>query len=214
MWSKNNDLNRWFRKVDVLDKDMYDSLRQDIEKTRLYSACLSGSTYVSVNNLNNIYDIIKNRENYNWSINLSSSPYSVGPTPPDYKTIDNNTFDEFYNKYIYEYGLTLKNKFTPIKLINDVIDNYYEVDVATTAALEGIGSYQPGLVIDGVILKEGHKVLIKDQKSFVTLPSSTDPDDYFETSYFVEEDNVTSIRYSYYNSDNGIYQYTNSSVVS
>lgn len=213
MWTKNVDNNRWYKKLDILEKDEYDSLKQEIEKTRLYSACLSGSTYVSVNNLNDIYDIIKIRNNYNWCIGTASSPYSIGPIPSDYKVIDNSTFQEYYNKYTFEYGMTLKNKFTPIKLINDVIDNYYEVDVATTEALDGIGNYQPGLIIDGIILKDGHRVLVKDQKSFINLPSITDPDVYFNTTYFIEEDNVTSIRYSYYNSDNGIYTYKNSTLV-
>jgi len=213
MWSKNTDNGRWYKKVDVLEKDKYDSLKQDIEKVRLYSKCLSGSTYVAIDSLTNIYGILDKRDEYNWYIGQDGSTYSISATPSFPKSIQDSTKNEYYDKFVYEYGQTLKNKFTPVKLINDSIENYLEVDVATTEPLLNIGTYQPGLVIDTVILKEGHRVLVKDQKTFVTLSSSIDPNAYFTHSYFIEQDDITSIKYSYYNSENGIYGYTASSLV-
>ena len=214
MWNKNTDTNEWFRKLDVLEKDKYDSLKQDIEKVRLYSKCLSGSTYVAINSTDNIFDILNVKILNNWYVGVSGSTYSISPMPQFPKSIDNSTKSEYYDKYAYEYGLTLKNKFTPTKLINDVIDNYIEVDVATTDSLISIiGVYTPGLTIDGVILKEGHRVLVKDQKSFISISSSIDPESYFTHSYVKEQDNITTIQYSYYNSENGIYKYTGSTLV-
>jgi hypothetical protein len=32
MWTKNIDNNRWYKKEDLLDKDKYNSIKQDIEK--------------------------------------------------------------------------------------------------------------------------------------------------------------------------------------
>lgn len=214
MWTKNEDTNKWYRKEDKLPKDQYDSLKQEMEKVRLYSVYLSGSTYVSTNDTNNIFDIIDSRTQSNWYIGTDSSPYSVGSTPSNNgKSINISTEDEFYNKFAYEYGLTLKNKFTPTKLINDVIDNYLEVDVATTEMLDNIGTYQPGLSIDGVNLKNGHRVLVKNQLSYITLSSSIDPDTYFLGTYSIIQDNTTSIKYSYLNSDNGIYKYVDFTLV-
>ena len=191
MWSKNTDNGRWYKNVDVLEKDKYESLKQDIEKVRLYSKCLSGSTYVAIDSLDNIYGILDKREEYNWYIGYDGSTYSISGTPSFPKSIQNSTKNEYYDKFIHEYGQTLKNKFTPVKLINDSIENYLEVDVATTEPLLNIGTYQPGLIIDNLILKEGHRVLVKDQKTFVTLSSNVDPDTYFTHSYFIEQDDET-----------------------
>ena len=67
----------------------------------------------------------------------------ISGTPSNPKSIDLSSRDEFYNKFSFEYGLTLKINSHPIKLINDVIDNYIEVDVSTTENLLNIGSYSP-----------------------------------------------------------------------
>lgn len=214
MWIKNNDDGRWYNHTtDKLDKGTFNSLEQAIGSTILYSKALSGSTYVSINKLTDIYDILDYPTEYNWYIGTSGSQYSVGITPSNPKSIDSTTNDEYYNKFIYEYGLTLKNKFTPVKLINDSDKNYLQVDVATTGEISNLGSYSPGLVIDGVTLKQGHRVLVKDQISYVTLSSHIDPDSYFEGDYTIEQNDVTSIKYSYYNEYNGIYGYTNSTLL-
>ena len=214
MWFKNSDSGIWYKKEDVLNKSYYDSLKQDIEKTRLYSVYLSGSGYVAINSLDNIYDIINKRYNYNWFIGDNSSLYATGDTPGyDGVEITTNNSEEYYDKYVYEYGLTLKNKFTPTKLINDSIENFLEVDVATTDNIVSIGTYQPGLQIDGVLLKEGHRVLVKDQLSYINLPYSTDPTTYFSSTYSVVVNDVSFIRYSFPNSQNGIYTYTSKTLV-
>jgi len=213
MWIKNTDDGKWYNEsVDVLPKSIFNSLEQAIGSVTLYSKALSGSTYVAINSLTDIFDVIDGRKLYNWYIGINGSQYSVGLTPSNSKSIDNNTSDEYYNKFVYEYGLTLKNKFTPVKLINDSDKNYLEVDVATTGEINNLGSYSPGLVIDAVILKPGHRVLVKDQISYVTLSSHIDPNTYFKGDYTVEQNEVTSIKYSYYNEQNGIYSYTDNTL--
>jgi hypothetical protein len=214
MWFKNSDSGIWNKKEDVLSKTYYDSLKQDIEKTRLYSVYLSGSGYVAINSLDNIYDVINKRDNYNWFVGDGSSLYATGSTPTYYgKEIVTINTDEYYDKFAYEYGLTLKNKFTPTKLINDSIENFLEVDVATTENIININSYKPGLQIDGVLLKEGHRVLVKDQISYVNLPYNVDPTTYFSSTYSVVVNDVSFIRYSFPNSQNGIYKYTSKTLV-
>ena len=205
MWIKNSDNNQWYQTIDSLQKDNFDSLKQEIQSVILYSKCLSGSTYIPINNLSSIYDM-SHSENYNWYIGGSS--YSTSTMPEYPKSINISTQDEYYNKFIYEYGLTLKNKFTPSKLISDSLKNYIEVDATSTISIS-INEYQPGLIIDGVTLKDGNLVLIKDQVSYITLSNEVDPDSYFTHSYYVSKNDISSTEYYYYNSDNGVYQYKN-----
>ena len=208
MWVYNSDYNKWSSSDDSLLKDNYDFLKQELSSVRFYSKCLSGATYLPMNSLDNIYDILGEYEPRNWYIGLIGSPYSNSLIPPQHATeiIESSSYD-YYNKYLTEYGLTLKNLFTPDRLIKDSIKNYIYVDVATTEQLFDL--YQPVInrVIDGFRLKDGHRVLIKDQKSTEVLPNNTNPDTYFQGNYTIIQNLGTTIEYEYFNNENGIYVY-------
>ena len=214
MWIRNTDTNKWSLSNDSLDKTTYDSLKQDLLNLRLYSKTLSGSTYLPINNLDNIYDILSYQKNENWFVSSLGSPYSSTPIPLLYETpITATSSDEYFNKYLPEYGLTLKNLFTPTKLINDSIKNYIAVDVATTEMLTNLGQVVVNLTIDGIRLVDGHRVLVKDQITYVTLPISTDPSTYFTGNYYSYSSTATAVTYYFYDNTNGIYLYKNNALI-
>ena len=216
MYTRNSDTGKWFNQKDTLKKDYYDSLKQDLDKVRLYSKCLSGATYLPINSLDNIYDVL-DIDKVGYYVRVGGGAINAplnGPALP----LNASNSNEFYNKYLKENAFTLKNLFTPNKLIDDQLDNYLYVDVASISELNNIGQVDTNLTIDGIKLLEGHRVLIKDQKSEVTLASNVDPDDYFlnfelTSSYDLVSDNVTSKVYSFYNNQNGVYLYTNNKLV-
>ena len=125
MWKYNNDYNKWYPSTDSLLKSDYDWLKQELSATRFYSKALSGSTYVAVNNLDNLFEVIGEWEPRNWFISTLSSNYSHTSQPSNYPTpIDDSSSYNFYTKNLKEYGLTLKNLFTPERLMKDILDNY------------------------------------------------------------------------------------------
>jgi hypothetical protein len=213
MWKYNSDFNKWSSTDDKLTKSDFNFLKQELKSTRLYSKCLSGATYLPVNDLSNIYDIIEEYKFRNWYIpQIIGSPYSVSTIPPQDSTqITNDSSYDFYNKYISEYGLTLKNLFTPSRLIKDSL-NYRYVDVATTEQID-FTDVTETYYIDGVRLKEGHKVLVKDQITNVTLLNTVDPNTYFSGRYTISQDFGATIEYQYYNEENGIYTYQSGELV-
>lgn len=215
MWTYNSDYNKWFANDDSISKDEFDFLKQELRATRYYSRILSGATYLPVNDLTNIYDILGDYQSRTWYINPDStigSQYSVTSIPPQHASpIDNDTLDN-YSKYLTEYGLTLKNLFTPYRLIKDASKNFYYVDVATTEQID-LTTVTKNYVIDNVLLVEGHRVLIKDQKISVVLLNTADPNTYFTSKYTVIQDLGSTIEYEYYSEENGIYKYTNGSLV-
>jgi hypothetical protein len=214
MWVFNNNNNKWLSTNDSLSKDEFDNLKQELSSVRFYSKCLSGATFLPINNINNIYDILGEYEPKSWFINTSSSPYSISPTPIQHSiSVDRNNSDEFYEKYIGEYGLTLKNSFTPENIINDSVKNYIYVDVATTELIEDLNTDFVNIKIDGVRLKDGHRVLIKDQKTRETLLSTIDPATHFKGRYEIIQNLGGVIEYEYFNEDNGIYTYINRKLV-
>ena len=82
MWIKNNDNGKWYNQSqDTLPKEIFNSLEQPIGSVTLYSKALSGSTYVAINNLNNIYDTLNYTNDYNWYIGGSNYSISVQPQP-------------------------------------------------------------------------------------------------------------------------------------
>ena len=209
MWIINSDNSKWSLVGDSLPKDTFDVLKQELSKIRLYSKCLSGATYLPVNDFDNIYDILNVEYPKNWYVSVLGSPYSISPIPSEYASpITSTSSEEYYDKYNREYGMSLKNLFTPTRLIKDSINNFVYVDVATldTETIT-LGQTVVGLMIDGVRLKEGHRVLVKNQKSSVVLPTSTDPDTYFTCNYYVVTSVGLTTEYEFYNSDNGIYIY-------
>lgn len=214
MWIYNNDYNKWEKKKDNLNLEEFEYFKQEFESFRFYSKCLSGSSYVPVNDTNDIYDILSNYVPRNWYISSTASQYSVSSIPTqNARAINSSSSDEYYNKYNYEYGLTLKNLFTPERTIKDSISNFIYVDVATTFEIDNLNEEIINRKIDGVRLKEGQRVLLKDQKSTVTLSNLTNPDDYFQGEYDIIEVIGTNIVYEFYNEDNGIYLYSGNRLV-
>ena len=207
MWIFNKDYNKWVITEDQLTKSNFDYLKQELVSTRYYSKCLSGATYLPINNVDNIYDILGEYEPRNWYIDSSGSQYSYTAIPQNASPINAITSNNYYTKYLSEYGLTLKNLFTPDRLIKDSI-NYLYVDVATTEQIN-LSTRYTNLIIDGVKLLDGHRLLVKDQISIETLPFDTDPNTYFKGNYTLVQDYGTTIEYNYYNSENGIYLFNN-----
>lgn len=193
MWNLNADTDKWIRESDVLSKDNYEYLKQDLQKVRLWSKCLSGSTYLSINSLDDIYEALNYKKDFDVVDGMLATP---------------DNYVEFYERYLKDSAFTLKTLFTTSKLIDDQLRNYLYADVATT---EEINIGLPIYALDGVILKEGHRVLVKDQVSEVTISSTINPDIYFSNeirvSNYFELDNVGSnVTYRYYNSENGLYE--------
>lgn len=221
MWVRDIDTGKWSFSNDSIKKTDFDSLKQELQSVKFYSKCLSGATYLSINNFNNIYDILIDSPK-SWYISSLGSPYSVSSLPSKNPTpITSITSNEYYDKFLPEYGLTLKNLFTPNRLINDSIKNFLYVDVSTTEEITNLGQTSINLSIDGIKLKEGHRVLVKDQKSYVTLLNTVDPNTYFESNYYdIEIDSSLvppvsgpSTTYFYYNEQNGIYIFKNSVLI-
>ena len=211
MWTYNTDYNKWYAKDDSISKNDFDLLKQELQATRFYSKCLSGATYLPVNNLSNIYDILGDYQQRNWYISnsTSGSQYSVTTIPPQYASpIDSNNFNNYYTNYLSEYGLTLKNLFTPNRLIKDSSKNFYYVDVATTQQID-LTIVSSEFYIDGVKLLNGHRILVKNQISTAVLLFDTDPNTFFTSKYEIIQDLGATIEYQYYNEENGIYIYKN-----
>lgn len=208
MWNRNLDTGKWFQQVDILPKDRYDSLKIDLEKVKLYSKCLSGATYLTINSFDDLYSDLSEK-NIGFYFGFDS-PFN-GPRTQ----ITKNNSDEFYNKYLAEYAFTIKNLFTPEKLIRSESQNSISVDLSTTEPIEFIPSQR--IFIDGVQLIKGHRILVKNQKKIVVL-NSLDADDYFTntlpvSSYTLLQDNTTSKTYEYYDNTNGIYEYDGASLI-
>jgi hypothetical protein len=216
MFVRNTDTGKWSNQLDVLSKDNYDNLRQDLEKTRLFSKCLSGSTYLPIDGFQNIYNTFDVRK-IGFYIRESYAAWNLPLNGPTIE-INRGNANEFYNKYLKENAFTIKNLFTPNKLIKDQLNNYLIVDVATSATTDNIGEINANLIVDGVKLVEGNRVLIKNQTSIINLASNIDPEIYFSTvelvsEYFLDTDDITSRSYFWYNNENGIYTYNNNRLV-
>src|ERR1035437_5309075 len=148
MWIIDKDTNQWISTTDKLETSNFQALEQDLESFRFYEKCLSGSTYVKMSNLDNIYDIL-NSYKYR-TFNYAAGTYNVYIPASQSEVLISGSVssDEFQNKFLPEYGLSLKNLFTPERLINDQINNLLYVDVSTTEQIYILGSYSPGLSID------------------------------------------------------------------
>ena len=223
-WSRNIDTGKWTPLPDSLKKTDFDALAQDVKTYRFYQKCLSGSTYVAINtaitgssSLSNVYDVL----------NISATPSSyyfdlLGTSPLTYvqpfsgtlpknpsPIIATSSLNLWIDKLLPEYNHTLKNLFTPERLIKDQKDNLFYVDLATTTILDNLTSSIPSLVIDGVIVKEGHRVLVKDQITKVSIPTSTNPVTFFNNYYEVDSVVGTVTTYRIPTAENGIYIYKN-----
>ena len=208
MWTYNTDTNQWNKQTDTLNKDIYDGLKKDLSSVKLYSKALSGANYLSISDINNIYEPLAYKNSKSWYIDPSSSIYNIGGIPSNGVSINRTSVTD-YNKYTSEYGFSLKNSFTPEKAISEL--NFLQVDVATTTQI-GINSTTISN-IDGIKLLNGHIVLVKDQITTVDLDFSVDPSTYFKGNYYFISSDVVSNTYYYYNSDNGIYTFNNNSLI-
>ena len=216
MWIINKDTEKWTSNIDKLEVTDYQSFKRDLKFLRFYQRVLSASTFVRMDDFNNIYDVLSHYKSktYNYSTSLSQyvSPY-MGSIKNSYPITSSASLHEFKNKFLPEYGLTLKNLFTPKRLIDDQIKNLFYVDLATTDIISDFSSKKPGLSIDSVLVKEGHRVLVKNQYSIVTLDSSIDPYSYFDGYFQIKESIGSNITYIFYTSENGIYKYKNEKLV-
>jgi len=203
MWTRNIDTGKWLRQVDTLSKENYESLKIDLEQVKLYSKCLSGSTYLLINDFTNIYPELSIEKDFFYN------GFVIPPRGTSKSILGNE--DEFYEKYLKESAFTIKNLFTPEKLLKDEGKNVQRVDLVIDSSTF---SFQPtrSLVVDGNILIPGHRVLVKNLKNRITLPTGTDLGNYFSENVIVSSyeevvDEVTSVTYEYYNDKNGIYKY-------
>lgn len=228
-WSLNIDNNKWISSIDSLKKVDFDSLKEDFKSFRFYQKCLSGSTYVGANslavgvtnstNISNIYDILQYNANTFYYDNNGLNPLTYSEafsgTTSEYPSdiSDSISLNNFIDKSLSDYNFTLKNLFTPERLINDQKKNLFYVDLATTNSIDSLGGNLTGLTIDGVIVKEGHRILVKDQYDIVTIPTSTDPSLFFYGYYEKFETLGASTSYKIPNSNNGIYIFRNKSLV-
>jgi hypothetical protein len=216
MWIRNLDTGKWSLTTDQLPKADYEKLKQDFESVKLFSKCLSGSVYIMIDNFDNIYNTF-DIQKMGYYI---SSPYANLNIPSSGKNLmlNSSNYEEFYKKYLKENAFTIKNLFTPSKLINDEDRNLTIVDVASTEHINNLLGFNQFLTIDGVRIIQGHRVLIKDQKTKITLQSSIDAKDYFTnvipvSNFEIVSDNGTDITYQYLNKDNGVYKYTDNVLV-
>jgi hypothetical protein len=175
MWIFNKEDSKWISNDDLLKKENFDFLKQELSSVRFYSKCLSGATFLPINNTDNIYDILGNYKARNWYIGINGSEYSNSLIPQVSATEINEESYSDYEKYLFEEGLSLKTMFTPNRLIKDSINNFSYVDVATTGSIS-IGSISDNFIIDGIKILEGHRVLVKDQITTIVLPITVNPD--------------------------------------
>lgn len=214
MWVVNKDTNKWTMREDTISVSDYESIKQDLKSMRFYQKCLSGSTYVGIDNLDSIYSILNNYipKSYTYNSDFSTYIVSGSPTIDEYQisgtSSGTSSHYDFLNKFIPDYGMTLKNLFTPTRLIEDQIKNLKYVDLSTTQRLD-LSQENPNLIIDGVKVKSGHRILVKDQYRVETVSSSTDPDTYFVGHYEIIEEGSTQSVYRIPNYENGIYLYQN-----
>jgi len=205
MWIYNSDYGKWSSSEDSMKKSSFDILKQELSATRFYSRVLSGATFLPINNLDDIYDILGEWTPKSWYVGSEGSVYSDAQVPVrNPMSINQSSSYDYYTKFISEYGLTLKNMFTADRLIKDSVKNYYKVDVATTAQIDILADIS---AIDGVSLKKGHKVLVKEQRTTEALLSDVDPKTYFKGGYYVTSTLGGTITYEYFSSENGIYEY-------
>lgn len=208
MWVYNSDYNKWESTSDKLLLTDYELLKQELSSVRFYSKCLSGATYLPVKDLSDIYDILGVYKPKNWYLSTSGSPYSYTSIPAQYATpITVTSSNDYYTKYLGEYGLTLKNLFTPERLIKDSINNYSQVDVATNDQINDLTIVNKERVIDGIKLVDGQRILIKDQKERITLQNTQDPNTYFLSPYTIIQNFGATIEYEIFSPTNGIYKY-------
>lgn len=213
MWVKNTDSNLWERQTDGLNIDFFNSVQEDIKKLRYYAKCENGTSYLPINNLDDIYDILTLNKNEEWYVGASASTYSA-TTSITPAAVTSNTLEQYKNS-LYEYNFTLKNLFTTNRTIKDQLKNYLTVDLATTTYINDLTGEKKQLIIDDKRVVENQRILVKNQVTYITLSNTIDPDTYFDCNYYIQNtDSATNtVDYYFYNNENGIYKYINNRLV-
>lgn len=217
----------WINKSDTLSISDFESIKKEMKSYRFYQKCLSGSTYVSVDSkilgnrdkssINDIYEVLSYTSSsyYYDYIGVDPINYIVpfsGVIPQNYSVIKSKQdIYNFIDKSSSVYNKTLKNLFTPDRIIKESKDNLFYVDLVTNRVIDF--NQISNLSIDGVIVKEGHKILIKDQIEKVTIPTSTDPKSIFHGYYEIDNISGTNTTYRIPSSINGIYLYRNNKLI-
>tara|TARA_R110000772_G_scaffold20466_5_gene56903 strand:+ start:55859 stop:64006 length:8148 start_codon:yes stop_codon:yes gene_type:complete len=211
MWEYSSVSDNWEKRVEKLDKRIYNYLRQEIEDVRFYSKCLDGSSYIPVPELDNLYDVLNYKVNDTFKINsaYSSNFDDTDITGGNPITAGDLSSVGSHFRYNEEYGYTIKNLFTPKRLIDDST-NYLTVDIAT---VESINMSKKYTKIDGIVLKEGHRILVKNNITNITIDTSVDPEEYFGHNYYFVKEIGDTKTYFYFNSENGIYRFTDGNLV-
>ena len=171
MWKKNADTGKWVLQVESISKDTYEFYKQELSSVKLYSKCLSGSTYLKISDFDNLYPELQT-ERIGFYIGTQSVPLR-GPAI----RLNDITRREFYDKYLKEDAFTLKNLFTPERLLTDQGKNFKYVDAATTKSISL--TQGANLTIDGFVLRTGQRLLVKDQITVAALSPNVDVDNYF-----------------------------------
>lgn len=208
MWERNLDTGKWSEEIDQLPKDYYDGIKRDIQSVRLYSKCLSGSVYMMIDDFDNIYNTLQvDRLGY-----YVKSNFGFNNLPPRGPVLEINisNYEEVYQKYLKDYAFTIKNLFTTTKLIKSESDNIFNVDLATTEMIFDLNSFNQDRVVDGLRLINGHRILVKNQITEITLSSNVNVENYFTnvemvSNYYLKDSNVLDTTYYFYNNENGIY---------
>ena len=81
MWIYNSNFGKWSSSSDSLAKSSFDLLMQELSATRFYSRILSGATFMPVNDLDNIYDILGEWKPKSWYVSPLGSQYSETAAP-------------------------------------------------------------------------------------------------------------------------------------
>lgn len=193
--------NKWEKVNGDLDKSNYNVIRQDLEDIRFYSKCLKGISYNSIDNLSDLYSVLNVEKDWTFANDLDFS--ITGNTYSH--VIDETTIDSEWLKFNTEYGMTLKTNFTPEKVINDSLKNFIQVDLATTEMINL--NETRGIKIDGKLIKNGQKILVKDQIDLTVLSNNVDPNTFFISNFYPTEDGTSpNTEYFFYNENNGIYE--------
>ena len=76
MWVFDNEYSKWISNDDKLLKDNFDFYKQELSSVRFYSKSLSGATFMPINNLDDIYDILGSYKPRNWYVGINGSEYT------------------------------------------------------------------------------------------------------------------------------------------
>lgn len=206
MWDYSSIEDKWKKRNGNLDKRIFNYLRQEIDDVRYYSKCLDGSSYVYASDLNNVYDL--NKDDITYKISKDYSTYYNGTDNKGESIISGDIAENgFYDRYKNQYGKTVRNLFSPKRLFETV--NYQTVDYATTEEIDIDNASN----IDGKLLVNNNRVLVKDNFSTISLNNNIDPENYFNHNYEIIETIGNQTTYRYLNSENGVYKYVNNTLI-